>query len=64
MWGQLFYHISSHVHSSLESRGEGTRQGNPQRNTSAGWQVELIVHEDVVGKQLIVSAGQQSLDEL
>lgn len=52
------------MHSSLDSRGNDTIEGSPQRDTSTSWQVEFIVHEDVVGKQLIVSAGQKSLEEL
>lgn len=47
---QCNYHVTSNVESSLDAWREGTRQCNLQRHTSDRGQEELIVHEDVVGK--------------
>lgn len=44
---------------SLCARSKGARQSKCQRQARCCWHYEFVVHEDVMGKDLIVSAGHQ-----
>lgn len=59
-----FYRFSAHAYASHHTRSEGTGQLKPQRQTGRCWQSELVVHEDVVDKQVVVSAGHNALQNL
>lgn len=50
------YHVWSNAKASLCTRSKGTRQSKCQRQARCCWHDEFVVHEDVMGKDLIVSA--------
>lgn len=56
---QCNYHATRNFEPTLDAWRESTRQCNLQRHTSDSRQEEFIVHEDVVGKNCVVSPGCQ-----
>lgn len=56
---QCNYHVTRNLEPPLDAWRESTRKGNLQRHTSDSRQEEFIVHEDVVGKDCVVSPGCQ-----
>lgn len=62
--GKCIYHGTSKLESSLHAWGDSTRQCDPQRHTSHSGQEEFIVHENVVGKDCVVSVGHKCFNQL
>lgn len=58
------HHIAGKLESTLDARGEGSRQGNPQGQTGNGGKEELIVHEDVVGEHGVVGPAHHRHKQL
>lgn len=66
-WEAYFWephHITGKLESTLDARGEGTGQGNPQGQTGDGGKEELVVHEDVVGEDGVVSPAHHRHKQL
>lgn len=58
------YHFTGNLKTTLDAGGESSRHCNPQWHTSGSRQEEFIIHEDVVGKDCVVSLGHQCLHDL
>ena len=53
------YHVTGKFKSTLYSWGKCAREGNSQRDSIGSGQEELIIHEEVVGKDFVFSCGHK-----